>query len=38
MALIGFGLGGIGVYKYIQTDGDNKRYKTVYTGKEYMNK
>jgi hypothetical protein len=33
LALVGLGLGGIGVYNYYAKDGDNRRYKLEYTGK-----
>jgi len=33
LALVGLGLGGIGVYNYYVKDGDNRRYKLEYTGK-----
>ena len=32
LALVGLGLGGIGVYNYYAKDGDNRRYKLEYTG------
>lgn len=35
LALVGLGLGGIGIYNYYAKDGDNRRYKLEYTGK-YM--
>jgi len=35
LALVGLGLGGIGLYNYYAKDGDNRRYKLEYTGK-YM--
>lgn len=33
LALVGLGLGGIGLYNYYAKDGDNRRYKLEYTGK-----
>lgn len=32
LALVGLGLGGIGLYNYYAKDGDNRRYKMEYTG------
>ncbi|XP_049777154.1 uncharacterized protein LOC126174819 isoform X1 [Schistocerca cancellata] len=31
MALIGFGLAGVGLYNYYSHDGNNRRYKELYT-------
>ncbi|XP_045503024.1 uncharacterized protein LOC123699988 [Colias croceus] len=31
MGLIGIGLGCVGVYRYNKNDGDNRRYKQLYT-------
>jgi hypothetical protein len=33
LALVGLGLGGIGLYRYYAKDGDNRRYKVEYVGK-----